>query len=437
MKNKNKCHLDVDFEKCIYVDYSLFSVEVGIEIEQDPNLLLMETIDNKNKDKESISNVNDNKSIVNLTLPININNEINIWQLLNKIQTDTLFEASGKGIENDITESDTVSDSTSSLTNSKKDNRCDYCNEFNALVEDISKGIVVCHNCGKVDDIILDYNPEWKQYNSEDGKTDSGNRCGYINNAFMPISSMGTNIAGPSYNRLKMIQRWNSMAYKERSLNQVLEYIDDTCTSHSIQKNIIDSAKHLYKKVLDCKHLKGPSKGKNVIIRGINRQSLIAACVKKACDENKNPRNNKEMAEIFDCDVRRITRGTKQLENLLRDSNQNELFDIEPDITPNHYITRYGSKLSLAKNHIEMSLQIANNCERMKLTNDYSAESVAAVCIIIMGEFKKICIDKKDICKIFKISDVTICKIYKKINIYKNILIDDDATEHMVKAFNL
>jgi transcription initiation factor TFIIB len=413
-------------DNCVRIDYCLFTDDVKTF---NPNMLLLETL--KEKPILKVAEVVD----VNKYMPIKIDEECDIWHLLNRIESETESTASER---NSGADTSTDSEFDSSTSSSERiTGKCDYCHELNALVEDASKGIIVCRMCGKVDDIVLDYNPEWKQYNNEDGRGDGGNRCGYVNNIFMPISSMGTNIAGPSYNRLKMIQRWNSMAYKERSLNYVLEYIDEKCSTHGIQKNIIDTAKHLYKKVLDCKHLKGPSKGKNIIIRGINRQSLIAACVQKACEENNSPRNNKEMAEIFSCDVRRITRGTKKLENLLRDSNQNELFDMQSKVSPTHYITRYGTKLALSKNHIEMAIQIANNCGKMKLTTDNSAESVAAGSIVIMGEFKKIQIDKKKLAQIFIISDVTIAKICKKIHIYKNILIDDGATDHMVKVFKL
>ena len=50
--------------------------------------------------------------------------------------------------------------------------------------------------------------------------------------------------------------------------------ITQKCSEGKIMKCIEDDAKIMYNNICDCKHMTGKNKGKNIIIRGINRESL-------------------------------------------------------------------------------------------------------------------------------------------------------------------
>jgi len=226
------------------------------------------------------------------------------------------------------------------------------------------------------------------------------------------------------------------MVYKERSLNQVFEYISEVCSNNNIPKIIVDSAKILYKKISDCKHKYGSNVGKQIIIRGENRVSIIAACVFKACEMNKNPRSVKEIAKYFDLDEKKVTRGNKQFEKIIKNTDDNILqVDNLGTSTAEDYIRRHCPKIN--KENTETAVRISNNCCRMKLASDHNPQSIAAGSILVMVNYCDLNIDKKDIAKLFGTSDVTISKIYNKIVKYVEALVDDDATDYLIEKFKI
>ena len=176
---------------------------------------------------------------------------------------------------------------------------CKICNSGEKIAEDRSQGILVCMDCGTVISDLFDRNPEWKSYSGEDGK-ESLARCGNPINFFLPQSSLGTTIACSNRSKIKILHSWSAMPYKERSLHIVLKEIQSKCRDAGIMKCIEDDAKILYKNISESKHAYGKNKGKNVIIRGANRKSLIAACVFFACKRKGKTRSPKEIAKIFE-----------------------------------------------------------------------------------------------------------------------------------------
>ena len=162
---------------------------------------------------------------------------------------------------------------------------CKNCKSPN-LVIDNSKGHMVCTDCAVINEEYLDDNPE---ITSND--TDTNSRYGAPSSFFFPKASLGTKIVSKGYNRLSLIQKQGQMPYKEKSLMDVLETIQFKCKKYGVTQSIIDSAKILYKKVSESVHSKGKRKGKSIIMRCINRRSMIAACLFHACKLQKETRN--------------------------------------------------------------------------------------------------------------------------------------------------
>ena len=69
---------------------------------------------------------------------------------------------------------------------------------------------------------------------------------------------------------------------------------------YSDVNEVIENAKILFKHINDSKHLEGDNEGKNIIIRGLNRQCLIAACVFNGATLQNIPLSPKEIGEIFE-----------------------------------------------------------------------------------------------------------------------------------------
>ena len=193
---------------------------------------------------------------------------------------------------------------------------CKNCKTSDYVANDSAQGTMVCTYCGTVLSNLFDSNPEWRNYEGDDKNT--VNRCSGPTNFFFPQSSLGTSIAGSSWNKLKMLQGWNSMPYKERSLFIVCKYIHEKCEKGKILKCIEDEAKILYKNISECKHNSGKNKGKPVITRGLNRTSLIAACLFFACKRKGDSSSHKEIADLFQIDYKDITKGCKTFIRLIK-----------------------------------------------------------------------------------------------------------------------
>lgn len=406
-----------------------------------PNMLLLNS--HLQSDKSDKTNKSE-KIISEEIIKDKPKTEDDIWDMMDNIQIDDQSESidnltTDTKIDDDSNPEHVVNNTTKTLSITTNDGSgkykiCNGCNHKNTLIEDPNSGLLVCSYCGMANEVLLDHGPEWRQYNNDDNAGEGGvNRCGCPSNFFFPKSSQGTIMVGAGNSRLKRKQKWNSTVYKERSLNKVFEKINNKCSKNHIPKIIIDTAKILYKKLNDCKHKSGENKNKPIIIRGINRKSIIAACVFKACEMNKTPKNIKEIAKIFKLDEKKITRGNKQFEKIIKNADDAFLFDDLTINTPEDYIRFNASKLKLDKSEIEMSVRISQNCCKMKLASDHNPQCVAAGSIVAMAEYNGMEIDKHQLSILFGTSDVTIGKIYNKLSPYLRALVDNEATDYIIK----
>lgn len=303
---------------------------------------------------------------------------------------------------------------------------CSNCHS-DSLVNDPSKGYFVCNDCGVINQEYLDKHPEYNNY--EDGKEES-NRCGCPTNYFFPKASLGTKIKANNFSRIKVLHSWGQMPYRERSLLSVLENIQGKCKKYKITQTIIDNAKIMYKKINDCKHTRGKNKGKNIIIRCINRKSLIAACVFFGCKLQGHPRSPKEIADIFDLELKQVNKGCRKFLDLM---NIDIIMYRIRCSQSTDFIERYCKKLKINKEYIDCATKISNNIHKLDIASTHQPPSVAAGSILLMANLYDLDITKKSISEIFVISDVTIAKTYRKIYPYHKIITSDEITEKIHK----
>jgi transcription initiation factor TFIIB len=297
------------------------------------------------------------------------------------------------------------------------DNKCSECKGDNVFID--LKGASVCQDCGSVQGFTLDKNPEW--INGDEGGCEN-DRCGNATSYFFPQSSLGTNIKSHKYDKVKMVHDWSQMPYKERSLYEVFQYIDASCDKAGIVKSIIDNAKILYKHISDIKC----TNGKSIIIRGLNRKSLIAACVYNGAKNQGLPRTSKEIADIFGLTVKQVTKGNRKYDNLI--DNYKYINENKSNLAIN-YIDRFGSKLKIPSNVLDHAKQISVNIAKLDIASGHQPPSVASASLMIALKLASLEIDKKIISKLFGISDVTITKTYKKILEYEYIIINNKMTD--------
>ena len=423
--------IESEFDQILIPELDNIFGRKEIQINVLNNIALFENFPNALLMSDSIFNTSETKPIEKqkIVLPDKkVETSEDIWQILDQIKKDNGTESL-----------DTLT-TDSEITNTEEGSEiiCKGCKSKNTLIEDQHTSVIVCSQCGFVNEELFDHGPEWRQYNNDDNRGEGVNRCGCPSNFFFPKSSQGTIMTGASSSRLKRKQKWNSMVYKERSLNQVFEFISQVCSKNNIPKIIVDTAKILYKKLSDCKHRNGNNIDKQIIIRGENRISIIAACVFKACEMNKNPRNIKEIAEFFNLEEKKVTRGRKQFDKIMKNTDDNTLMleQIKTN-TPEDYIRRHCPKLKINKQNTDTAVKIAHNCCKMKLASDHNPQSIAAGSILLMVNYCDLDIEKKRISKLFGTSDVTIGKIYNKISPYVEALVDDAATNHIIEKFKI
>ena len=297
----------------------------------------------------------------------------------------------------------------------------------NKLVIDNAKGYLVCQDCAVINEEFLDKNHEFT------GDINGTSRYGCPSNYFFPKSALGTKISSKGFNRLSAIQRQGQMPYKEKSLMDVLERIQTKCKKYNITQSIIDTSKILYKKVSECKHTKGKRKGKNMIMRCINRRSMIAACVFHACKLQKEPRSPKEIADIYDLEIKHVNKGCRKFLDYI------DITTIYSEIKSSQssdFIERFAKKLNIEKQYIDKAKDISLNINKLGLASTHEPPSVAAGCILLVGTMYHVEISKKQISEIFGISDVTISKTYRKIYPYHKIIMDNQVTNLILEKKN-
>ncbi len=308
-------------------------------------------------------------------------------------------------------------------------NVCHSCNSDD-LYEDTTQGILLCQNCGQILDELIDHNPEWKNYEDTVGENA---RCGAQINTLLPQSSLGTSISGSYRSRLKIIQGWNSMPYRERSLNNEFKKIHAICQKLGASKCIEDDTKIMYKIASESKHESGKNKGKKVITRGKNRISISAACMFRACEKKGMIYTPKEIADCYNISYADINHGIKKLRKLLEPTQ----FTKNNVNIPNQFIKRYCNNLKMLSSHTEEAMQIANNIEKIGIASAHNPYSLAAACILFVAEIHKLKhITTEKLAKEFNVSETTIIKTFKKIKKYKDILPNDNMANDLAKKIN-
>jgi len=316
---------------------------------------------------------------------------------------------------------------TSTINIDDNKNTCISC-KSDRLIIDNTKGYLVCQDCAVINEEFLDKNVEFSN------EQNSNSRYGCPSNFFFPKSALGTKISSKGYNRAAILQRQGQMPYREKSLLEVLEErIQTKCKKYNITQTIIDSAKILYKKVSDCKHTKGKRKGKHMIMRCVNRRSMIAACVFYACKLQKEPRSPKEVADIYDLEIKHVNRGCRKFIDYIDLSTI--FFEIKSSQSSD-FIERFAKKLSIDKQYINIAKDISTNIHKLGLASTHVPPSVAAGCFLLVANMYHVDINKKQISDIFGISDVTISKTYRKIYPYHKIIMNNKVTDMILEKKN-
>jgi len=306
----------------------------------------------------------------------------------------------------------------------------DTCKECEAPLFVTDEGFYCCSskNCGIIYKGVLDFGPEWRYYGADDTNASDPTRCGMPINPLLPESSYGCVITckkGSSYemHKVKRFTDWQSMPYNEKAKYDDFLIITTLASNSGIPKIIIDDAIRYYNKLSNEK-----------TYRGLNRDGLLAASIYIACSINEHPRTSKEIASIFKLDNTSATRGCKNALSILNDIEvNNEDKTVLHNTTPSSFIYRYCSLLGINQELTKLCMFIANIVEERKFIPENTPHSISAGIIYFVCQKFNLNITKVAINHHTKISDVTISKCYKKLELYEDKLIPKCLLEKYVQ----
>ena len=164
------------------------------------------------------------------------------------------------------------------------------------------------------------------------------------------------------------------------------------------------------------------------IKRGKSRKSLIAACFYYSCKDKNISRSTKEISDIFDLKVKKMTSGCKQFNEMMYHNNLDYSSNIEPT-TPENFIERYGKKLGINKIHRDRACHVAKIAQKLGIVSENTPPSIAVGSLYLITLVDKIPITKKRFSDICDISEVTISKTYKKMNKFRKFLLPEGETQ--------
>ena len=313
---------------------------------------------------------------------------------------------------------------SSESSTSKKLNACISCGSTDQIENGKTRNLV-CKQCGL--NVVDDLDRTFSTNNSNaDIVSNSSNYNIPINDVFKK-RSMGTIIGGRGNSRIKTIHRWGLMPYRERSRKEVFDFLTRTCKKGGLEKSIIDNAHILY---MNLSGVKKKNMDRTIIIRGNNRDSLIAACVYFGCKMQGKPRCPKEIAQMFGLGLTDVTGGCRKFLEIMGDDVS--MYNIKSSKAYD-YIERCGKLLKLKKKYIDQAIQIVKNIITLDYASDHQPPSVAAGCLLLVVNMNNLDIDKEKISKVFKISQVTITKIYEKIIRFKKVITNDESVARIYK----
>ena len=299
----------------------------------------------------------------------------------------------------------------------------EFCDNCQFILIFSEEGFLTCTNpkCGIIYKDILDQSAEWKFYGADDNQSSDPTRCGMPTNPLLEESSFGCKVLCASsmtyeMRKIRRYTEWQSMPYKEKSQYDEFQTITVMAQNSGIPKMIIDDAIRYHKKISEF----------DISFRGDNRDGILAASIYISCRINQYPRTAKEISHIFNLDVTSATKGCKNALSIInvieKDMNNKEKTNFGTT-TPQAFIERFCSKLNINNELTKLCNFISIKVEKMNIMPENTPHSIAAGIVYFIAQICKLNISKKDIRNVSEISEVTINKVFKKMEIMTDELI--------------
>lgn len=315
-------------------------------------------------------------------------------------------------------------------TKKKKDSsniRIDKCMKCDSKDLIDKYGHFICNNCGNKCYDSISLSQEWRYYGINDNKTSDPSRCSTNNNELIPEisnNSILTSYGNRDSKKMKLIKQihaWNSINYKQNTLISDFSLMDNIASINSINRYILDEAKHILKKITSLNYKKKSKK-----------EAIIAACIQCSCRIKQSPRGTEEMAKMFNISKQDMRKGAKQFEELWSILNENNDVLYKEKITTNSidFLNRRCVELNLSKDVIDICIELCEYIEKEEYLIKHIPLSRTAGCIYFVCCYLNININKNDITNICSISEVTINKCYNKLLKIKDLILENTSLKN-------
>ena len=158
----------------------------------------------------------------------------------------------------------------------------------------------------------------------------------------------------------------------------------------------------------------------------MNRDGIKAASIYISCRLNGCPRTAHEIAEIFKLDKTSATNGCSMAVNIIHNIERNVDSSNKIDLCitlPSSFIERFCSRLNFNNELTMLSKFIANKVEQNNIISDNIPHAIASGIVYFVAFHCNLNISKLDIKNVCGVSEVTINKCFKKLDLVKDKLI--------------
>ena len=288
--------------------------------------------------------------------------------------------------------------------------KCPSCGSTH-LTKDYSRAELVCEKCGLVIDAeIMDHGPEWRAFDSEqrEKKARTGSPMTYTIHdkglsttiGWQNRDAYGKSIPTRNRAQLYRLRKWQTRTRisdgTERNLAIALSSLDRMSSTLGLPRNVRETAAMIYRKAVRRKFIRGRS------IEGVSAAVLYAAC--RQCNV---PRTLEEISKVANMSKKEIGRNYRNISRKLE-------LKLLPT-TPQDYISRFSSQLSLNSDVQSKAIEILKKAASEELTSGRGPTGLAAAALyissVLCGERRT----QREVAEVAGVTEVTIRNRYKEL----------------------
>ncbi len=288
--------------------------------------------------------------------------------------------------------------------------KCPECGSTH-LSKDYSRAELVCRDCGLViDQDFIDHGPEWRAFDSEqrEKRARTGAPMTYTIHdkglstmiGWQNRDSYGKSIPTRNRAQLYRLRKWQTRTRisdsTERNLAIALSSLDRMSSTLGLPRNVRETAAMIYRKAVRRKLIRGRS------IEGVSAAVLYAAC--RQCNV---PRTLEEIGRVANMPKKEIGRNYRNISRKLE-------LKLLPT-TPQDYISRFSSQLSLSNDVQAKTNEILKKAANKELTSGRGPTGLAAAALymatILCGERRT----QREVADVAGVTEVTIRNRYKEL----------------------